>query len=169
MRKILALITALTLVFALCLTLASCGCEHADINLDGVCDECGDSVPRHTECVDANSDAKCDVCNADVECVTCVDVDKNAICDVCGGAVACVACKDVNKDAKCDVCGKDVACRVCIDTTPKDGKYREHQLKSSIICENSKEKRPISRPFLLIFGNIISPNLYVLAFFLLLL
>ena len=86
MKKIIALLLALTCAFAL----FACG----------ACTEHVDADPK---------DAKCDVCGAAVACDTCVDADpKDAKCDVCGKAVACAACVDEDRNGACDVCGKVV-------------------------------------------------------------
>ena len=122
MKKIIALLLALTCAFAL----FACGeCSHVDENpKDAKCDKCGAAVSC-AKCVDADpADAKCDVCGKDVECEECVDEDPlDGVCDVCGGAVECEECVDVDpRDGKCDVCGEYVECEECIDENPKDAK-----------------------------------------------
>jgi hypothetical protein len=88
MKKIIALLLALTCAFAL----FACG------------NDCTDHVDTDPK------DAKCDKCGAAVACATCVDADpKDAKCDVCGKAVACAACVDADRNGACDVCGKVVS------------------------------------------------------------
>lgn len=94
MKKIIALVLALTCAFAL----FACG---------GGCTEHVDTDPK---------DAKCDVCGEAVACATCVDADpKDAKCDVCGKAVSCAACVDEDRNGACDVCGKVVPVNVFAD------------------------------------------------------
>ncbi len=91
-KKILCLLLALVMMFSVVCVLASCGdkgCEHADSDSDGKCDNCGE--PYGT-----------------AACTDHVDEDKNGKCDDCGAVVSTV-CKHVddNKDGKCDKCNKD--------------------------------------------------------------
>ena len=107
-KRLIPLIITLILVFSL----ASCGgngdcTSHVDADKDAKCDVCGVAV-ECASCVDENKDAKCDVCGKDVACTPCVDEDKNAKCDVCGKDVACAPCIDEDRDGKCDVCTKDM-------------------------------------------------------------
>ena len=100
-------LTLIFLALALAFSLVACGGE--------------DDPTVCTSHVDADKNAKCDVCEAYVECASCVDEDKNAKCDVCGKDVPCAACVDEDKNAKCDVCSKDVPCTECVDENT-DGK-----------------------------------------------
>ena len=123
MKKIIALLLAITCAFAL----FACGetvCDTCvDANpKDAKCDVCGKAVAC-TECIDEDSDAECDVCGKEVECEECIDEDLDAECDVCGKEVECEECIDEDpKDAVCDVCGGDVACVTCVDVSPKNAK-----------------------------------------------
>lgn len=146
MKKIIALILALTCAFALfacgedvctnhvdtnpkdtkcdvCGGYVSCT-DHKDINpLDAKCDFCGKKVACE-ECFDEDPiDAKCDVCGKYVECYECIDEDPiDAKCDVCGKYVPCEDHVDTNKDALCDVCGRKDDCAKCVDKSPKDAR-----------------------------------------------
>ena len=72
MKKILLILLCLTLA-ASCLVLTACGGD-------------GTTCTEHT---DADSNGKCDNCNADVEveCTEHVDADGDYLCDTCGAAV----------------------------------------------------------------------------------
>lgn len=85
------------LTFSMTLLLFSCG---------------GGDCKSHT---DADKNAKCDACGADVTCQVCVDGDKDAKCDICGGIVACAECVDGDEDTKCDVCGAEMSSPVIND------------------------------------------------------
>ena len=103
----------LILVMALTLALFACGGDkctsHVDADKDAKCDTCGADVAC-TECVDADANGKCDVCGKDVEasCTSHVDANKDAKCDNCGADVPCTECVDEDGDEKCDVCGGEV-------------------------------------------------------------
>ena len=131
MKKIVLILLALTMAFAL-FACKGDTCSHVDENpKDAVCDNCQAAIPCKI-CVDADKNAKCDVCGKDVICAACSDANKDAKCDVCGKDVACEACVDADKDAKCDVCGKAVACTACVDAN-KDGK-----------CDVCKKEVPVN-------------------------
>ena len=92
MKKLLVMLLALTLVFAMV--------------------ACNPTCEKH---VDENKDGKCDVCEAKVECTECVDADDDGKCDVCGKDVEakepddeCTEHVDENNDGKCDVCGENM-------------------------------------------------------------
>ena len=71
MKKLIR-VFSLFLALTLTLTLFACG---------------GSECTSH---VDANKDAKCDICDAAVACTECVDDDGDEKCDVCGGEVIAV-------------------------------------------------------------------------------
>ena len=67
MKKLLLVLLALSLVFALAACKKDCT-EHVDENKDGKCDVCEAEVEVPcTEHVDADKNGKCDVCDATVE------------------------------------------------------------------------------------------------------
>ena len=62
----------------------------------------------HTEtenCIDANKDHKCDICDYIIS--ECADTDKNHICDYCGKIIS--NHEDADKDHVCDFCGKTIS------------------------------------------------------------
>ncbi|MBR3680657.1 MAG: hypothetical protein IKL79_01480 [Clostridia bacterium] len=65
MKKILILLLAVCLAFAL----ASCkkACDHVDADADGACDSCGAEVPVPCTHADENYDGACDSCNTAME------------------------------------------------------------------------------------------------------
>ena len=73
-RNFVKRLIVIFLILAMVLCIASCGgtsdtppevcTSHADQNLDGKCDACGEAMP-HTTHTDANSDGKCDECGID--------------------------------------------------------------------------------------------------------
>ena len=116
-KKLLALLLTFALLVGAVSVLASCGCEHVDLNDDGKCDECedefSDGCNKH---VDKNDDGKCDVsgCGATYSdgCdATHKDANDDGKCDVGGESFTdgCDNHVDANDDGKCDVagCGKD--------------------------------------------------------------
>ena len=71
MKKIFGLI----FVFALMLSLVSCGCEHVDNNVDGFCDDCKEDIGFASPSeicshVDADSNGKCDKCMCNMPVIT---------------------------------------------------------------------------------------------------
>ena len=85
MKKLLALLLALTMVFAFCACVPT-ECEHADEDGDGICDKCQEELETVcAEHVDENDDGICDVCEEKLPCEHTGTED--GVCDKCGATV----------------------------------------------------------------------------------
>lgn len=99
MKKVIFLLVLVAIAVASTVVLTSCSeepptacTECVDKNTDGKCDECGNAVakPECTECKDENSDGNCDECGKPVakqECDKCTDANTDGVCEVCGKEV----------------------------------------------------------------------------------
>lgn len=95
-KKLIAIVLVVcVLAGAMTMLLSACNdttCNHIDVNSDGKCDNCGETMPNSgtDTCthVDDDNDGKCDKCGADMpedpECINHVDNDSDGKCDVCG-------------------------------------------------------------------------------------
>ena len=129
MKRKVSVILALALVLCMiCSMFAFVACdeectEHVDADGDGICDNCGETMPEEecTQHVDADGDGKCDNCGTAMpddggdECTEHVDSDGDGKCDNCG---ICMTHKDADSDGKCDNCGECISHRDAND----DGK-----------------------------------------------
>lgn len=101
MKRKVSVILALALVLCMiCSMFAFVACdeectEHVDADGDGICDNCGETMPEEecTQHVDADGDGKCDNCGTAMpddggdECTEHVDSDGDGKCDNCGESV----------------------------------------------------------------------------------
>ena len=127
------------------------GKTHRDVNVDGICDNCGlesgkaPADPGSCSHIDANDDVVCDKCGDNFAdgCDLHRDADDNSECDICGAPFTdeCESHVDANDDGRCDKtdCNKlfTDGCDViqCIDTDG-DGKC------NNIGCERPTTNRP---------------------------
>ena len=92
-KRLICLVLALAMLLSCALVFTSCGetpcTEHKDLDKDGKCDVCQETVETKCEHVDEDEDGECDECGepVEVECDECIDEDEDGECDVCGEPV----------------------------------------------------------------------------------
>lgn len=124
------LLTALAVILALCLTLASCGvCEHTDGNRDAKCDSCGEDYCVHDYKVQRETKATCTE-----------QGEVSYLCSICQGSkhemiptVAHSYAEEIVSEGSCiERSVTRFTCKSCADTYTEEGDYGSHDFAITI-------------------------------------